>query len=437
PPRREHTFPASEIVGHRSAGNEPPSAGDGNGPPAADGANNGRGDSNGKEDSKDTSATDVNAADGGVATKSTDVDGGTHAGSTGNGTEKGPSGDAGAGNGDPKGPATDARPEKPDGGPGAGREGGGRGGGDQDGDDAGRDAGPGTGPVGNGSTGAVEDGGTTGGAQPVQGGGGGASQRLLSSQPSAVEEVGTFHPAPNITVDRTGSSMRISGTIKAYGSDADATKAATAQATIRQYWKGSFPDGYAVTCDIVVSYEASPSTSWNEATIEMTQISGPSKVWPATPTMTLNMREGKDLPGPDPLTWTVAHEFGHQLGLKDRYSEGLISQIKGEFGGKRTATVDPGYEGNLMGVSGGQTSSKNVADLGTENSPWFWQDDDWVREWVARNPNLLSAMSATSKIRMIGRLMEGWISDDDIKAIGRICASVSDVQSSQVKSYLQ
>src|ERR1019366_4703144 len=71
PPRREHTFPASEIVGHRSAGNEPPSAGDGNGPPAADGANNGRGDSNGKEDSKDTSATDVNAADGGVATKST------------------------------------------------------------------------------------------------------------------------------------------------------------------------------------------------------------------------------------------------------------------------------------------------------------------------------------------------------------------------------
>src|ERR1019366_7909788 len=230
--------------------------------------------------------------------------------------------------------------------------GGGRGaggGGDRDGDGAGRVAGPGAGPVGSGSTGAVEDGGTTGGAQPVQGGGGGVRQRLLSSQPAAAVEVGPFHPAPNITVDRTGSSMRISGTIKAYGSDADATKAATAQATIRQYWKGSFPDGYAVTCDIVVSYEASPSTSWNEATIEMTQISGPSKVWPATHTMTLNMREGKDLPGPDPLTWTVAHEFGHQLGLKDRYSEGLISQIKGEFGGKRTATVDPGYEGNLMG----------------------------------------------------------------------------------------
>jgi hypothetical protein len=39
-----------------------------------------------------------------------------------------------------------------------------------------------------------------------------AAGRALSRQAAAVE-VGTFHPAPNITVERTGSSMRISGTV--------------------------------------------------------------------------------------------------------------------------------------------------------------------------------------------------------------------------------
>ncbi|MEA2162764.1 MAG: hypothetical protein QOK37_891 [Thermoanaerobaculia bacterium] len=79
---------------------------------------------------------------------------------------------------------------------------------------------------------------------------------------------------------------------------------------------------------------------------------------------TLNMDES------DALSWTAAHEFGHLLGLEDRYSESLWSRISSSFGGKRSGTTaDPGYEHNIMAVVGGDLESSNVQALIAKNTP--------------------------------------------------------------------
>jgi hypothetical protein len=127
------------------------------------------------------------------------------------------------------------------------------------------------------------------------------------------------------------------------------------------------------------------------------------------------------------LTWVVAHEFGHIIGLRDRYSESIMSRARGSFGGQRTNTVEAGYEGNLMGVHQGKLESRNVRDLVAETAPGMLDDDNQVRDWISRHSRPeLGALSANIKIRMITTLMGGWISDDDVSAMQQICRSVTD-----------
>jgi hypothetical protein len=71
-----------------------------------------------------------------------------------------------------------------------------------------------------------------------------------------------------------------------------------------------------------------------------------------------------DLDTPGALDWTVAHEFGHLMGLDDHYSESFLSQLRGAFGGERSgSTPDPGYESNIMGVRRGDVEPINVQAL--------------------------------------------------------------------------
>ena len=137
--------------------------------------------------------------------------------------------------------------------------------------------------------------------------------------------------------------------------------------------------------------------------------------------MTLNANEA------DAFTWTPAHEFGHIIGLNDRYSEGIVSSVKSMFGGTRAATVEAGYQGNIMAESGGTVVSKNIKDLAEENepSPYWINDDDQVRDWVNGHPiDEVAKLSTASKLKAIQALMPGWISDDDVNAIARICSGV-------------
>jgi hypothetical protein len=236
--------------------------------------------------------------------------------------------------------------------------------------------------------------------------------------------VGRFSPSPGIYIDRTDNSISITGNMELYGDEATAARAHSIENSINSTWTESFPDGYSVECSVHVGYRGSGSTPSGVTQIEALITSGPSHVTDiplVDRSMTLNAGET------DAFTWTPAHEFGHILGLKDRYSEEIMSQIKGKFGGTRATTATPGYESNLMAVSGGYLESKNVGDLAKENatSPYWINDDDSVRDWIETHTIVeIRQIVISKKLQMISTLMSGWISSDDMHALGRICSSV-------------
>lgn len=236
--------------------------------------------------------------------------------------------------------------------------------------------------------------------------------------------VARFSPAPGIVVDRTDRSVSIAGAMELYGPEADAARAASVQNAINTTWTHTFPDGYSVTCNVTVTYRGPGSSAGSATQIEAARTAGPSHVSGSAGSraMTLNANES------DAFTWTPAHEFGHIVGLDDRYSESIMSSLRGLVGGRRESTVQPGYEGNLMAETSGTLESKNVRDLAVENepSPYWINDDDQVRDWVtAHSLTDVGGLSTANKLRAIHTLMGGWISDADVDAIVAICRSVT------------
>jgi hypothetical protein len=171
---------------------------------------------------------------------------------------------------------------------------------------------------------------------------------------------GSAHPGPGITVSYTGPAVTVDAQLQMVGGEADAAKATTAQQAINSNWNGTFRDGYSIKTQAKVAHPGAPAPGGTD--VELVRSGGHASYtrghWlVGSDFVTLN------LDNPQALTWAIAHEFGHLLGLGDRYSEGIVSMIKGAFGGQRTATQDPGYVGNIMAVYGGRLESKNVRDL--------------------------------------------------------------------------
>jgi hypothetical protein len=232
--------------------------------------------------------------------------------------------------------------------------------------------------------------------------------------------VGRFSPVTGLTVDRSEQAINISGAMELFGPEATSARAQSVRTSINKVWTANFPEGPSVTCNITVTYRPPDRPAGRAAQIEAIKIAGPSHV-SIDRSMTLNANEA------DAFTWTAAHEFGHVIGLKDRYSEGIMSKLRGKFGGTRQTTVDPRYKANLMAIDGGALESQNLRDVASENdpSPWWVNDDVQIREWVNHHVITdVAKLSGNSKLRMIKTLMGGWISDDDVNAIVRICSGV-------------
>jgi hypothetical protein len=137
--------------------------------------------------------------------------------------------------------------------------------------------------------------------------------------------------------------------------------------------------------------------------------------------MVLNANEG------DAFTWTPAHEFGHILGMKDRYSESIVSKISSLWAGNRSTPPNPGYESNLMAVVNGSLEARNIADVIAENEPSaYWQrDDDYIVSWIESHSSAdVARLPTPEKLRAIWILQGGWISGTDLQAMGKICSSV-------------
>ncbi|MCA9051546.1 MAG: hypothetical protein KDA89_22565 [Planctomycetaceae bacterium] len=246
--------------------------------------------------------------------------------------------------------------------------------------------------------------------------------------------VGRFSPSRGIWVDRTEKFVSITGTMEMYGSAASPQRASSVQSYINKVWNATFPDGYSVKCSIVVNYRTRDSQPSHVTQIEATTIMGPSHVsWGLqSKTMVLNATEGEIT-----WNWTAAHEFGHIIGLKDQYEETIMSSLRGIFGGSRSTPPRPLYAGNLMAVERGILGSRNIADIATETSPgeYGFDDDDQVRAWVgAHLVSEITGLSTDSKVRAIKTLMGGWIDDNDVSAIVKICSSVkSAVESNTIR----
>jgi hypothetical protein len=241
--------------------------------------------------------------------------------------------------------------------------------------------------------------------------------------------VGRFFPAKGLVVDRTENSISISGNMELYGDEATPERAAIIQNAIVTTWTKTFPDGYSSKCNVRVTYRGPGTNEGPAAQIEACKMSGPSNVkMYSGRKMTLNADS------PDVFTWVAAHEFGHVIGLEDKYSESIWSSIKGSFGGDRKCVVYAGYDGNLMAVHKGAIGSQNLKDVAAENapSPYWINDDDQIRDWVnARTAIEIGQLPTVHKLKAIKVLMSGWISDDDVAAMAKICGSVTTKAESQ------
>ncbi|MDI1242491.1 MAG: hypothetical protein PSX80_11265 [bacterium] len=228
---------------------------------------------------------------------------------------------------------------------------------------------------------------------------------------------GRFSPTKGIWVDKSYSAIRITGTMEMYGDDASAAAALQVQQTINSTWTFSFSDGNDVFCNVVVKYRPPGTPTGPFTQIEAGRMIQPSKWNRITKELSLNTKER------DAFTWTAGHEFGHALGMGDRYSEPFWSKLSGLVGGPRTSTPHQGYEGNLMAEVNGILTSQNALDLASENqpSPYWLNDDDQTRAWIMTHQTAdIRMMSTANKLKAIKVLMSGWISDADIKAIEKI-----------------
>lgn len=233
---------------------------------------------------------------------------------------------------------------------------------------------------------------------------------------------GRFSPAPGLTIDRAGNNVAITGTIEAYGSQATADRARIMQETINRIWTVTFPDGVSARCSVTVRYRAPGTPAGNVAQIEVKEMTTDSNVSRFTHNMELNSKDA------NAFTWVVAHEFGHVLGLDDRYTESIGSVARGVVGGERRTAAQPGYEGNIMAVDNGAMAAQNIRDIAVETNPasWWVNDDDHIRDWVNHHSAAeIAAQPTDAKLQAINTLMSGWISDADVAAMEKIIATVS------------
>ncbi|GLS86438.1 hypothetical protein GCM10010873_14120 [Cypionkella aquatica] len=232
-----------------------------------------------------------------------------------------------------------------------------------------------------------------------------------------------FQPVPGITVDLAGSTLSITGRAEIWGPQANALRATQIQNTINNAWTMRV-GAVDFSCNIIVSHRTS-SEPGRALQIEVLDMPGPSNVQMRAEghPMQLNNRE------PDAYNWTAAHEFGHVLGLNDRYSESAASRASGDKGGPRHTPANPGYETNMMAVTGGTLSLQNALDLANETQPseWGLDDDDEVRNWVNNHTaQQIQALSADVRLRGLEILMNGWVSGDDLRAMERLIGGVTN-----------
>lgn len=194
-------------------------------------------------------------------------------------------------------------------------------------------------------------------------------------------ETGSATPANGIrvSVNRVSKTANVTANLETHGAAADAAKTSTLRSSISNHWNGSFADGFRITTSVSAAYRR-PGQAANSGASQIEIVNAgtdsPSVTNRSSSTIRLNLDYVSNS-----LTWTSAHEFGHLMGLRDRYSTAFWDRVAAFFGGERGASIpDTGYENNIMAVNGGSLESKNVRDLIARYIPYR------CTRWRLENP---------------------------------------------------
>jgi len=171
----------------------------------------------------------------------------------------------------------------------------------------------------------------------------------------------------SINISRSNKRASVSARLEVHGSEANTTKTNTIQNTLSSTWTKTFSNGYNINTAVNATYRpAGQGANSSASQIEVTRLGANT---PSTAPFKRYIRLNLDH-STNQLSWVVAHEFGHLLGLSDRYSESFWSKLASLFGGERSATPNAGYENNIMAVDNGRLESRNVQDLITLYTPY-------------------------------------------------------------------
>ncbi len=167
-------------------------------------------------------------------------------------------------------------------------------------------------------------------------------------------------PDPGINLTLSGNAITITANFEVYGSGANTTRANQIKNTIERIWTATFDAGYSVRTSVNIQVRGASEDS-SRTQINIIDAAGVSNTSPRywiAGSNYIQYYTGSD------INWTPAHEFGHLIGLNDRYSEGFISKVGGLlFNAQRSTTIDAGWEGNIMAESGGILERKNLEEL--------------------------------------------------------------------------
>lgn len=234
-----------------------------------------------------------------------------------------------------------------------------------------------------------------------------------------------YAPVPGITVDIIENRVSISGQAQVWGEHATPLAAQLIQTTVNRVWNQNLGSRAFFQCDMTFTHRATTTRPSNMLQIELAAIDLPSAVVRPRFGGQIYMRLDSRLN--NVLSWVVAHEFGHIIGLKDRYTESLLSQVGSNFGFQRETVPLPGYESNIMATDEGTLALANLTDIADDieaRTAWV-QTDDLVRAYVkARTPEMLQLMTVETRLAALKTLAEGWISDDDVAAMVTLISAV-------------
>ena len=164
-----------------------------------------------------------------------------------------------------------------------------------------------------------------------------------------------------ISMRWSGNNINLTANLEVSGAAATAAIATGIGETIRKIWNASFDENYRVVATVDVLFRSSGSASDSRSQIEVTTDGSATNVstFPTLFYASMNYH----LNNVTVIDWTPAHEFGHMLGLDDHYDESTWSRIRDVFGYSRTATIQPGWDGNIMAVHRGTLQKRNLQEL--------------------------------------------------------------------------